>query len=180
MRNTTRSKRSLIERVSAKTTCGILQTVFMKHLLLLSFFALSLISYGFCSKSTYPAGNNTNTIPTGAKMKIKVGDRTFTATLYDNATVTAFKSVLPITINMIELNGNEKYVDLPRSLPTNASNSGTIHAGDLMLYGSATLVLFYKTFSTPYSYTRLGRIDDVTGLASALGTGNVSVTFELE
>ena len=152
----------------------------MKHLLLLVFFALPLISCGSCSNSTSPADSSTNTNPTGAKMKIKVGNSTFTATLYDNATVTAFKSVLPITVNMTELNGNEKYVDLLASLPTNTSNPGTIQAGDLMLYGSATLVLFYKTFSTPYSYTRLGRIDDVTGLVSALGTGNISVTFELE
>ena len=113
-------------------------------------------------------------------MKIKVGNRIFTATLYDNATVTAFKSLLPLTVNMVELNGNEKYVDLPRSLPANAANPETIQNGDLMLYGSSTLVLFYKTFSTSYSYTRLGRIDDVTGLVAALGTGNVSVTFELQ
>ena len=81
---------------------------------------------------------------------------------------------------MVELNGNEKYIDLPGSLPANASNPGTIRNGELMLYGSSTLVLFYKTFSTSYSYTKLGRIDDVTGLVAALGTGNVSVTFELQ
>ena len=81
---------------------------------------------------------------------------------------------------MVELNGNEKYVDLSRSLPTAASNPGTIQNGDLMLYGSSTLVLFYKTFSTSYSYTKLGRIDDVTALAVTLGTSNVIVSFELE
>ncbi len=113
-------------------------------------------------------------------MKIKIGNSTFTATLYDNATVTAFRSLSPLTVNMVELNGNEKYVDLSRNLPTNAANPGTIQNGDLMLYGSATLVLFYKTFSTSYSYTKLGRIDDVTGLVAALGTGNVIVSFELE
>jgi len=113
-------------------------------------------------------------------MKIKIGNSIFIATLYDNATAHSFKSLLPITVNMIELSGNEKYVDLSRSLSTNASNPGTIQNGDLMLYGSSTLVLFYKTFSTSYSYTRLGRIDDVTGLAVALGSGNVFVTYELE
>lgn len=112
-------------------------------------------------------------------MKIKIGASTFTATLNDNTTSAALKSLLPMTVGMVELNGNEKYVDLFRKLPTNASNPGTIQAGDLMLYGSSTLVLFYKTFSTSYSYTKLGRIDDFMGLAAAIGTGNVKVTFEL-
>jgi len=113
-------------------------------------------------------------------MKIKIGNSTFTATLYDNATATAFKSLLPLTLNMVELNGNEKYADLSRSIPINASNPGTIQNGDLMLYGSSTVVLFYKTFSTSYSYTRIGKIDNVEGLATAVGfDNNVAVTFEL-
>lgn len=74
----------------------------------------------------------------------------------------------------------EGYFDLSSSLPGTVSNRGTIQAGDLMLYGSNTLVLFYKIFSTSYSYTRLGRIDDVEGLAAAVGSGNVRVTYELE
>ena len=152
----------------------------MKRLLILAFLAVSLVSCSSCSKKTVTSTSKNNTRPTGSKMKIKIGNSIFTATLYDNATVTAFKSLLPMTVSMIELNGNEKYVDLPQSLPMNASNPGTIQNGDLMLYGSSTLVLFYKTFSTGYNYTKLGRIDDVTGLVAALGSGNVSVTFELE
>jgi hypothetical protein len=154
----------------------------MKQLFIMVFFAVSLISCASCSKNAIPADNNSNnnTNPTGSKMKVKIGNSTFTATLNDNATATAFKSLLPMTLNMVELNNNEKYFDLPRSLPTNASNPESIQNGDLMLYGSSTLVLFYKTFSTSYSYTKLGRIDDVTGLVAALGTGNVSVTFELQ
>ena len=113
-------------------------------------------------------------------MKITIGAAVFKATLYDNATATAFKSLLPLTVNMNELNGNEKYVDLPLNLPMNATNPGTIQNGDLLLYGSATLVLFYKTFSTSFSYSKLGRIGDVTGLVAALGSGNVTVSFEAE
>jgi hypothetical protein len=115
-----------------------------------------------------------------AKMNITIGTTVFTATLSDNETAAAFKTKLPLTIQMIELNGNEKYVDLSGNLPARASNPGTIQAGDLMLYGSRTLVLFYKTFSTPYNYTRIGRIDDPSGLAAALGSGNTTVKFELE
>ena len=126
--------------------------------------------------------NNFNNISTkeNMKMKITIGTHIFIATLYNNATAMAFQRQLPLTINMTELNGNVKYFDLPDNLPANASNPGTIQAGDLMLYGSNTLVLFYKTFTTSYSYTRLARIDTPSGLDAALGSGNPTVKFELE
>lgn len=153
----------------------------MKQILVLFSLAISLVSCTSCSKNVPSKGEtNNSTNPIGSKMKIKVGNSTFTATLYNNAAAIAFKALLPLTVNMVELNSNEKYVDLPRSLPANASNPGTIKEGDLMLYGSSTLVLFYKTFSTSYSYTKLGRIDNVTGLFAALGSGNVTVLFEVE
>jgi hypothetical protein len=112
------------------------------------------------------------------KMRITVGTSTFSATLQSNATANAFRESLPITLTMSELNNNEKYADLEGSLPTNASNPGTIQNGDLMLYGSSTLVLFYKSFSTSYRYTKIGLIDDPKGLEEALGTGDVSITFD--
>jgi hypothetical protein len=114
------------------------------------------------------------------KIQLKVGDKTFTATLEDNATAKAFKTKLPATLQMTELNGDEKYFRFPVDLPTNPSNPGTIRAGDLMIYGEYTLVIFYETFPTSYSYTRLGRINDPVGLAAALGRGNVAVTYQLQ
>lgn len=114
------------------------------------------------------------------KLKITVNNTTFTATLQNNETAKAFKDLLPLTLNMAELNDNEKLTELPNNLPTNATNPGTIQNGDLMLYGSNTLVLFYKTFSTSYTYTKIGRIDNPDGLENALGSSNASVKFELE
>lgn len=110
-------------------------------------------------------------------ISVTVGGKTFTATLADNETANAFKALLPLTLNMSELNGNEKYHYLSNSLPTNQSNPGTIHAGDIMLYGSSCVVLFYKTFNTSYRYTTIGHIDDPAGLANAVGSGNTTVTF---
>ena len=81
---------------------------------------------------------------------------------------------------MGDLNGNEKHVDLPRALPTNASRPGTIRNGDLMLYGTDTLVVFYLTFNSSYSYTRLGRVDDPNNLAEVLGHGSVRIEFSKE
>ena len=111
-------------------------------------------------------------------INIIIGSKTFTATLADSETGEAFAALLPLSVTMNELNGNEKYHYLSSSLPTAAYQPGTIHAGDLMLYGNNCVVLFYKTFNTSYSYTRIGAIDNPSGLASALGSGNVSVRFE--
>ena len=52
-------------------------------------------------------------------MKITSGGKEFTATLEDNETVNALRSMLPMSINMSELNGNEKYYYFSEMLPTN-------------------------------------------------------------
>ena len=148
----------------------------MKAIILVLMIALQLNA---CSKDENPVqadtrdtSSNTNT------MKITIGSSVFTAVLYNNPSATAFKARLPLTINMTELNGNEKYYDFPSPLPTNAIVGGNIKVGDLTLYGNNVLVLFYKNFNTSYSYTKLGYVDNPTGLAQALGTGNVTVKFE--
>ena len=113
------------------------------------------------------------------QVEIKVGGQTFTVTLLDNPATRTLLERLPMTISMSELNGNEKYYYLPESLPSNSQRPGNIQAGDLMLYGSDCLVLFYESFSSGYSYTRLGSADDPSGLAAALGRGNVEVSIQI-
>lgn len=125
-----------------------------------------------------PDDNNGDSPENTRTMTLKIGNSTFTATLADNATAQAFAAMLPMNLSMSELNNNEKYVYLDQSLPAQASSPGTIQTGDIMLYGSSCVVLFYKTFSTSYSYTRIGRVDNPDGLAAAVGSGSVTVLFE--
>ena len=115
--------------------------------------------------------------PEESRMWMTIGEHRFTITLADTEAAREFATLLPLTIDMPDLNGNEKHAELPKSLPTNASRPGTIHNGDLMLYGSRTLVVFYLTFKSSYSYTRLGQVDDPAHLAQALGTGTARITF---
>ena len=131
----------------------------------------SIIGWGNAQESE--KGDTTIT-----RMKLKIGSRTFEATLLNSATVTALKAMLPLTLTMKELNGNEKFALLPVDLPVQAANPGTIQSGELMLYGSNTLVLFYAPLTTSYRYTKLGSLNDPSGLASAVGAGNVTVTVE--
>lgn len=115
--------------------------------------------------------------PEESRMWMTVGERRFAITLADTEAARAFAAMLPLTLDMEELNRNEKHGELPKALPTNASRPGTIRNGDLLLWGSRTVVVFYLTFDSPYSYTRLGRVDDPTGLAQALGRRDVWVVF---
>lgn len=110
-------------------------------------------------------------------IEILVGDSTFTAQLAGTEAARQLAERLPLELDMEELNGNEKYSYFSQSLPTHASRPSSIHTGDLMLFGSDCLVLFYKDFSTSYRYTPIGKLDNPQGLAKALGQGNVTVTF---
>ncbi|MBQ2663947.1 MAG: hypothetical protein IJI39_09080 [Clostridia bacterium] len=121
-----------------------------------------------------PAAEDSNT------MTLTINGADFTAELEDNETAAEFKELLPMTINMSELNGNEKYYYMDSSLPTNSYRPGTINAGDIMLYGNNCLVVFYKTFSSSYSYTKIGHITDVTGIENAVGIGNAEITFKID
>lgn len=111
------------------------------------------------------------------KIEIVVGDRSFSATLCDNEAARTLSGRLPMTLDMSELNGNEKYYYLSEGLPTDSDIPSGIHAGDLMLYGDNCLVLFYESFLTSYSYTPLGHVDNAEELAAALGSGDVQITF---
>ncbi|CAM3554168.1 cyclophilin-like fold protein [Flavobacterium chungbukense] len=145
-----------------------------------------LFAFSFCNAG---CGNDNEAVPQNnenestnnnstSKMRITIGTAVFTATMYNNPSTAALKAMLPLTIDMTEMNGNEKYYDFPSPLPANASVGGEIKAGDLTLYGNNVLVLFYKSFKTSYSYTKLGYIDNPAGLPAALGNGNVVLKFE--
>ena len=126
--------------------------------------------------NTKKAEATATTTQKAGDMKLIVGGQTFTVRLENNETAQALKAQLPLDLEMTELNGNEKYYYYS-TLPTSATRPGTIRAGDIMLYQSNTLVIFYDTFESDYSYTRIGSVTDPDGLAEALGSGDVRVEW---
>ena len=107
-------------------------------------------------------------------MKVIINEKEYTINLENNETAKEFIKLLPNQFSMNELNGNEKYVYLDKELPTNSSNPKRINKGDVMLYGNNCLVIFYKSFDTNYSYTKIGHIDNLDDL----GNKNIEVNFK--
>lgn len=111
-------------------------------------------------------------------VRVRARGAVFLAELYDTPAAQALLAQMPLILDMSDLNGNEKYFYLSRELPVNPEDVGDIRAGDLMLYGTDCLVLFYESFPTSYRYTRLGYIEDAGELAATLGPSEIRVSFE--
>lgn len=109
---------------------------------------------------------------------VTINDSTYTLELADSAAAKRLLEMLPLELNLTELNGNEKYGALPQSLPVERFKPGTIHAGDVLLWQDDTLVIFYETFGSGYSYTALGKISDPNRLKAQIAPlGKVKISI---
>ena len=156
----------------------------MKKLLLIAICSLLLFT-GCSNKSDNINNNETNTSTNEvletkendvkmSNIKVIIEDKDYTLKLENNKTAEEFVSLLPKKFNMSELNGNEKYVYMRNSLTTNSLYPKHIEIGDVMLFGDNCLVIFYKSFDTSYSYTKIGHIENLDNL----GNDNIIVKFE--
>lgn len=109
-------------------------------------------------------------------LKINIDGIDMSVTLENNETVKVLLNKLPLEFVANELNGNEKYYYLDEDLPSNSQSVHRIEKGDIMLFGTDCLVIFYESFDTPYSYTRIGKIDDPS-LLDSISSGSVSVSI---
>lgn len=117
---------------------------------------------------------------TGMKMNVEVNGTVFTAVLENNGAADALAEMMkdqPVTIQMRDYAGFEKVGSLGQNLPASDSRT-TTQAGDIVLYQGNQIVIFYG--SNTWSYTRLGKIEDLSGWEEALGRGDAAVTFSLE
>ena len=130
-----------------------------------------------------PAAGGPETSETGSQeapmLKITVGDYALSATFEDNSSAEAFQALLaqgPVTVEMEDYGGFEKVGPLGTALPRNDTQI-TTQPGDVILYQGDQITIYYGT--NTWSFTRLARIDDPTGLQEKLGNGTVCVTFSL-
>lgn len=113
------------------------------------------------------------------KLLIQIGDYHFTATLEENEAVSELVAMMkysPITINMSDYAGFEKVGSLGTSLTTSNSRI-TTDPGDIVLYNSNQIVMFYG--SNTWSYTKLAHVDDLTNWETALGSGAITAVLSV-
>ncbi len=112
-------------------------------------------------------------------MQITIGTTPFTVELAGNATSEKLQMLLPLTLSMEDHLHNEKHAQLPQSLPVDSYAPRQVQAGDVMLWGNNTLVIFYENFTSSYSYTRIGKIQNASQLKEVVGRDTVQVNFTL-
>ena len=97
-------------------------------------------------------------------MKVIINNKEYVLNLTTNKVVEEISNMLPLEVTMTDLHNNEKYVYLSEQFTTNEYNPKHIEKGDVMLFGNNCLVIFYKSFDTTFSYTKIGHIDNLEDL----------------
>ncbi|MBR2539608.1 MAG: hypothetical protein IKE85_02095 [Mogibacterium sp.] len=115
-------------------------------------------------------------------MNMTINDTKVTVEWENNASVRALAELAkkgPVTIQMNAYGGFEQVGSIGETLPSSDTNIRT-KAGDIMLYTSDHMVIFYG--SNSWAYTRLGRITDKSAseLRDLLSGKGVTVTVTAE
>ena len=113
-------------------------------------------------------------------IKLKVNNHVLKVKLEDNSAAKALMNKLKkgdVTIYAEDYGGFEKVGDLGFSLPR-SDKYITTSAGDIVLYEGDEISLFYN--SNSWSYTKLGKVQNIKGLKKILGTGDVKLVLSLK
>jgi len=141
----------------------------MKKVLIVCIVIIGIFSITGCNRV-----DNSMKVSDDKMISVIIDGKTYKLNLESNTTVDEFIKLLPKEYTMNELNGNEKYVYINESLSTVKYMPKRIEKGDVMLYGDNCIVIFYKSFDTNYSYTKIGHIDGLDDL----GNKDIVVRFE--
>ena len=114
-------------------------------------------------------------------MTLKINDEEVNVKWEDNESVRALADLAaegPVTVETSAYGGFEQVGGLGTTLPSNDVNT-TTGPGDIVLYSSNSIVVFYGTNS--WAYTRLGHIEGKTDdeLRDMLGGSNVEIEIAL-
>ena len=122
----------------------------------------------------------TESIEEEAVMRLYIGEVEVPVTWEDNGTVQVLRDMLPMTIQMRIYSGFEQVGPIPHVAEIFSQDEQiTTEPGDIVLYSSNQIVIFYG--SNTWAYTRLGHIElDQSEMGELLGNGNVEITITMD
>ena len=132
---------------------------------------------------TTPSGDNQTTKEdesANMKLTLKIDGIEVDVIWTDNDSVRALKNLAKdgLTINMSKYGGFEQVGSIGSTLPS-ADTRITTNPGDIVLYSSNQIVIFYD--SNTWSYTKLAHINlSKSELTDLLGDEDVVVTIDLK
>lgn len=132
----------------------------IKYMLL----CIGLFCIAGCQRAIEPTGEEM--VQSNNTLFLQIGNEEIEISVTNQEISQQIMEYLPQTLNFNELNGNEFYVDSPFEVDAKSQNFGEVRAGDVMLYGNQTIVIFYQDHQTTYSYSKIGKIRDVSHLNS--------------
>jgi len=164
----------------------------MKQLAFLLLSVLMLIAVTACyekktAPKTQPIENTQNSLTeetsderTDTGMKMYINDKEIPVTWENNPSVSALRSDLQagdIVVSMTMYSNNEQVGPLDKTYPSNDVQT-TTNNGDIVLYRSDQIVLFYG--SNSWADTRLGKMDlSENEVVDLLSNGDVSIRLTL-
>lgn len=146
-----------------------------KKILLVLAFIFILLILMLIKKANNKINVDVNESDDIMSIKAIIDDTVVDIKLEDSNLANEFINLLPMELTMNELNGNEKYAYLNTTFNVKPTNPKHINKGDVMIYGNNCLVIFYKSFDTSYTYTKLGHIDNLPNLDK----DEINIKFEL-
>ena len=114
------------------------------------------------------------------ELTLKIDDIEVDVIWTDNDSVKALKNLAKdgLTINMSKYGGFEQVGSIGSTLPSSDTRI-TTSPGDIVLYSSNQIVIFYD--SNTWSYTKLGHINlSKSELTDLLGDEDVVITIDLK
>ena len=117
----------------------------------------------------------------GMKIRIRVKDKTITATLINSETTRDFLSLLPLTLTMNDLFGREKFGHLPRAISEGGKRTRTYEVGEVIYWSPGPdVAIFYRhdgqSIPSP-GIIVIGKID--SGVEALNVPGSIKVMIEL-
>jgi len=115
------------------------------------------------------------------KIKLTVGNRAITATLVDSETARDFVSLLPLTLNMDDLFGREKFGRLPRAISDGGKRTRTYQVGDVVYWSPGPdVAIYYRHDGSSIPSPGIIVMAKIDSRAEALNEpGSANVTIEL-